>query len=83
MRDNLQRTRKGRRKKRTRRIRTPIFKDTIQNYPKESSKNSDLGDIDAGVHNRRILNFSLLSKIEAKNFTQASEDKHWVNSMEE
>jgi hypothetical protein len=25
----------------------------------------------------------LLSKIEPKNFTQASEDKHWVNSMEE
>jgi hypothetical protein len=29
------------------------------------------------------LNFSLLSKIEPNNFTQASEDKHLVNTMEE
>jgi hypothetical protein len=29
------------------------------------------------------LKFSLLSKIEPNNFTQDSEDKHWVNAMEE
>jgi len=29
------------------------------------------------------LIFSLLSKIEPKKFSQASEDKHWVNSMKE
>lgn len=25
----------------------------------------------------------MLSKIETKNFTQANEDKHWVNAIEE
>jgi hypothetical protein len=43
-----------------------------------------------GVQTRRRLdsapeyeNFSLLSKIEPKNFTEASEDKHWIDVMEE
>jgi hypothetical protein len=60
-------------------------------YPKTPSRfvqkhhpeNQILGDIDTGVQTRRRLNFSLLSKIEPKNFAQASEDKHWVNAMKE
>jgi hypothetical protein len=43
-----------------------------------------------GVQTRRRLasapehaNFSFLSKIEPKNFTEASEDKHWIDAMEE
>jgi hypothetical protein len=43
-----------------------------------------------GVQTRRRLasapeyaNFSLLSKIEPKNFTEANEDKHWIDAMEE
>ena len=29
------------------------------------------------------MNFSLLSKIDPKNFSQASEDKHWINSRKQ
>jgi hypothetical protein len=49
-----------------------------------------LGDTDTGVHTRRRLasppehaTFTLLSKIEPKNFIEANEDKHWIDVMEE
>ena len=50
---------------------------------KRRPENQILGDIDTWVETRRILDFSLLSKIEPKNFAQASEDKHWINAMKE
>ena len=60
-------------------------------YPKTPSifvqkhhpENRILGDIDTGVQTRRRLNFSLLSKLNPKNFVQTNEDKHWVNAMKE
>jgi hypothetical protein len=43
-----------------------------------------------GVQTRRRLaralehaNFSLLSKIEPKTFSETNEDKHWIDAMEE
>jgi hypothetical protein len=45
---------------------------------------------DTGFQTRRRLasssehaNFSLLSKIEPKKFIETSEDKHWIDVMEE
>ncbi|KAH9300271.1 hypothetical protein KI387_011854, partial [Taxus chinensis] len=49
-----------------------------------------IGNLDDGVQTRRIIgsaselvNFSLLSKIELKNFAEASHDKNWIKAMEE
>lgn len=62
------------------------FKFVQKHHP----KNQIIGDVNAGIQNwRRITNslstdnLSFLSKIEPKDFTQASKDQHWVNSMEE
>jgi hypothetical protein len=61
----------------------PRYKDTIYIFPKESFE-------DTIVQTRRRLasapkygNFSLLSKIEPNNFTEASKEKHWIDAMEE
>lgn len=68
----------------------PHPKTPLRYVQKFHPKYQTLGDKDSRVHTRRKLictlrhaNFALLSKIEPKNFVEASKGKHWINSIDE
>ena len=69
---------------------TPRSKTPSRYVQKEHPQSQILGDQRHGVQTRRKLvgssscaNIPLLSQIEPKNLSQASEDKFWVRAMNE